>query len=522
MSVPEPTPQHKLHQILSEVFSLEDIHTACMLLGIDVDELSGDTKTGKITSLLYALGQQHKISEFIVWAEDERPDIDWPEADWDKIKWPQPRNKQVARGFQYTHWGLFAIGIVVLLVGVTLYYSLAPPVNSEIERMPAANFRIAIADFDWVGNNEPENFSYDVADNIKLNLEASFAELRSPTVAIWGPDKVGLITGETPEERATQAAQKASEIGADLILYGVIDGQTSEWKIQPEFYLSDQFLTDFQEITGQYSLGKPFILRGQDSLVAVRLNASEQMQKRTAMIPSIAIGLAWYVTQQYDRALVAFQEVAENPLWVEIGGQELIYLLVGNAAGKASLFDEAETAYLQALALDNQYSRAYIGLAGIRYIEALAPIKQADGSEDPSKANATLLYEALALYDQANQATNKPPLADIETKIHFGRGQSLMMLSFTDPTIVVAPAIAEFEAVIADFGDIQFPSNPRVRDLAAEAYARLGLIYLLYGAEQESANYYCNAIKVLPVGMAKKEIYSQRISDIGYECSILP
>jgi len=66
-----------LHDGISETFNLEDIKTACHVLNIDYENLAGDTKAAKITSLLIYMSKEDRLNDLVAYLQKERPHVDW-------------------------------------------------------------------------------------------------------------------------------------------------------------------------------------------------------------------------------------------------------------------------------------------------------------------------------------------------------------------------------------------------------------------------------------------------------------
>ena len=72
-------------------------------------------------------------------------------------------------------------------------------------------------------------------------------------------------------------------------------------------------------------------------------------------------------------------------------------------------------------------------------------------------------------------------------------------------------AIQEFEAVLADFDD---GKNPRVREMAAESHARLGLIYALSESLEPAADHYEEAASLLFDHVEQQQLYEKRAAEL--------
>jgi tetratricopeptide (TPR) repeat protein len=171
-------------------------------------------------------------------------------------------------------------------------------------------------------------------------------------------------------------------------------------------------------------------------------------------------------------------------------------------------FDLAEQLLKESSFIDPEYARPYIGLANLDYMRAIQPFNESGNRED---IDIQRLEECYAYLDQAQKATNKPPLADAETKIHFARGQCLMMDVYSGHTTNLASARAEFQRVINDFGE---GKNPRIQELAAEAHGRLALIYRWVGENDKAVQEYDIAANLLSRYPDRQKVFLKRKADI--------
>jgi tetratricopeptide (TPR) repeat protein len=375
------------------------------------------------------------------------------------------------------------------------------------------DFRVAIAAFEVIGGREDEPVGEELAHGVYLRMEEAFTEL-SPgfTTTIWSPDQVGTVRGATREARAQEAARKAEEIHADIIVYGLVDTSQPVWSIMPEFYISDQNLTDAQEITGQHEIGEPFEATGQGN-VATRIEVSTKLGMRAQIVSVLTIGLAYYAAQDYARALSVFEQLERDFDWTEVGGQEVLYLLLGNAAGKSNDLDTAERAYRSALAENPGYSRAYAGLGSTYYMRALEPVEASGNGAD---IDLELLNKSIDSFHQAAAATVRPALSDIPAKVHFGLGQAYLALHLQNENEPAARAVEEFDAVI---GEYDTGDNPRIRELAAEAHARLGLIHDLNGNRDDAIAEYEKAVSLLDDVPDRQRLYEDRLRELRNDVS---
>lgn len=66
-----------LRQRIGTTLNEDDLQNICFDLGVDYENLSGTTLTGKIRELLESLGKQNRVSELVVLLARDRPMIDW-------------------------------------------------------------------------------------------------------------------------------------------------------------------------------------------------------------------------------------------------------------------------------------------------------------------------------------------------------------------------------------------------------------------------------------------------------------
>ena len=66
-----------LHRLLDDYFTLEEIRTLCLNLGIDYESVPGEEKQSRIRELLLGLGRHSRLTDLIPLLQQERPLVDW-------------------------------------------------------------------------------------------------------------------------------------------------------------------------------------------------------------------------------------------------------------------------------------------------------------------------------------------------------------------------------------------------------------------------------------------------------------
>jgi tetratricopeptide (TPR) repeat protein len=277
--------------------------------------------------------------------------------------------------------------------------------------------------------------------------------------------------------------------------------------VTPEFYVSVQNFYEAEELVGQYEIGASFRVDGNGE-TARRIGLNDELSPRVAVLSRIAVGLARYYLHHFEKALETFKDAREIEGVEGRGIDQVLYLLMGNAAGKMMDLESSEIYHRASLLIDPEYARAHIGLAGVYYIRALEKFRE---TENPEDIDVSWLYEAIATYDKALSAANKPAHSDVTAKVKFGLGQCYMMLVYVGEEEFFDPAIENFQAVIAEYDG---GANPRMRERAAESHGRLGLIYTLSGHEDLALRHYRKASSLLGSYPERQSVYHDRIQSL--------
>ncbi|MCB0010241.1 MAG: hypothetical protein KDE34_00020 [Anaerolineales bacterium] len=388
-------------------------------------------------------------------------------------------------------WHIAAVAAILLAICGSTVWAVAQSNSVKQDKMTAI-LRVAVAGFQVNGSNQNMELGNDIAQELAINIDRALNDLNLGfSHQVWGPDRIGQIQGSTREERALSAERIAEEYNAFIVVYGVIDTSTSSWWVTPEFLLTGLSFADALEVTGQHELGSPFPVAGYGD-DASRLALSSLLASRVEPFAQLAIGIAFYKAGEFERAYEELVTIENESIWPDdIGGRQLLYLLLGNIAGRKDQLDQAEAWYRQALLEQPGYARAFVGLGNVYFVRALNSIPS--DAEDFRDLDLSLIQQSIDYYQQAESARIQPEQSDISTKVHFGLGQAYLMQSYANEAVMVAPAIPEFEAVIEAYANGE---NPRVMELAAEAYIRLGTIYIAGGDKEYGAELYEKGINL--------------------------
>ncbi len=413
------------------------------------------------------------------------------------------------------------------------------------------DFNIAVAPFQVIGAEA--EIGDDVANSIYGRLSGNFEGVGSPIVAVWGPgdpvlNPVPVISGKDDNERDLIAARLADEINADIVVYGVIEKEGTQWEVKPKFYVSPNNFENASEILGPYDLGETFGL-SEGNRRALRITAGDELTPRSEFLTQVAIGLTYYSIANYERAAETFLSIlptSDESFVADDESLRLVYLLLGNTslkialqefeefsagAGEANVgvmekmnqyLEEAEAFFAQSSDIDPDYARAYLGLGDIAYLQSV------DCSGEGCKIHSEPLTQSISFYEKALASPNAPAAAVPEAKANFGLGQVFFRQSLINGDMTFVEAIDYFTAVLSEY---ESGSSPRARDIAAEAHARLGLITCLQGNYDEALSAYQAAIQLFTddrlqtadhiftkdVRTQRIELYEQRVTQLESE-----
>ena len=76
---PTPSPAAKLRQLLSQLFSKEELAALCFDLGVDYDSLPGDGTTAKVVEMIEYFSRAGRIKALVQLASTQRIQTDWGE-----------------------------------------------------------------------------------------------------------------------------------------------------------------------------------------------------------------------------------------------------------------------------------------------------------------------------------------------------------------------------------------------------------------------------------------------------------
>jgi tetratricopeptide (TPR) repeat protein len=275
------------------------------------------------------------------------------------------------------------------------------------------------------------------------------------------PDEVGRVEGETSEERSAEAGLLAEKHNATLLIYGVITQDEQGYRVAPAFYVNNSGWDYGGEVAGPQRLGQPIPVDLSGD-VASQFNQNSLLEARVRALRNLVEGLAFYYNQKYELAAGYFQQATDEAGWRDEEGKEVVYTLLGAAYLRSFLPHRQEFAALErsrrafntAVSINPEYARGYLGLgsAALQQAGELFPLS-------PEQA-APLVWEGKDWFLTAQDATDQPGTAFVDTKIAYGLGLAHMLgAELGIQGFSTAEAQPFFEQVLSDYDTFEQPEG---------------------------------------------------------------
>jgi tetratricopeptide (TPR) repeat protein len=358
------------------------------------------------------------------------------------------------------------LGVIASVLGVYMF------IESKVEsaRPPppmSGELNIAVARFsafDDRGHQAPSASAHGLADSVFRFLQPQLNRLKKLGFDIQtrAPQDTGAVDTWSTEQRSQRLAELSDTTNADIVLTAKLISNEGDTTIIPELYAADSKLDGASELEGYHQLGSVTIIGDPDSNMVTRRDLRNELLANIRGSAQFIAGLSFYNKRQYGEAAHEFGIAA--PQFDHATGRKLLYIFLGNAAGKQKNWSDANRYYRQALRVDPRYGRAQLGLAELTF-------QRARGSCERSKANATGLKKAAEMYQDALRQGS--PGADLPTKVALGLGRVYICLSQAEVVNGWAQARAQLSKVVEEYTR----GNEHFREYAAEAHAALGFTY---------------------------------------------
>ena len=377
----------------------------------------------------------------------------------------------------------------------------------------SGKFNIAVAPVYEINNGHTA-----INDDTDVLTQKIYTEILrgSSTVEGFGKDDIQVALANSDAVESAQDAENiVNDYNAHIVVYGVLDAHNQTFT--PRYYL-DSDLIGVSEITGESAFGSAienFPLNINNDLGAETKLLASGFDNRIKILAQFLFGVAAFQSDFYDLTLEYFDIVLNNDKWEDVEGKKILYLWIGTLFERSTLkhipevalecpfiipedaavpgLECAKIAYEKAIQAANEenqsqpFARAYLGLGNVYHSWATAlplPI-----CEYYTQLAIPTFREALMIAEQ------EAPASLTSLKAHFNIGASYFAYNTcigTDDAEVLADAIDSFTAAV-EVADALEQTN-EVKALAAQAYYRLGVLYIGFQDAPAALNAFDNAI----------------------------
>jgi tetratricopeptide (TPR) repeat protein len=292
------------------------------------------------------------------------------------------------------------VALVALVVGVALglWFSLVPAT------MPDGYVNIAIADF---GQIDADGRMRVTADSQRVG-ETLFATVRDEVTRL-APDyrgqvwhdsmsllekrgSIGMISGLTPDLRSPGACQRATDLHANIIVYGALDTRSTPAQLSMELCARnpnrDRDAGTYDELQQFDRLGGPLTVNL--PLQDVQGSVNAPLRVRTTLVAKLVVGLRYELADAPNYAsnlrkalgvfneALAYLQAQDGAASAENGG-DVVYYFIGRehfllaqdpatpASDKPAELEAARAGFARAVELNGTYGRALNGLGGVYF-----------------------------------------------------------------------------------------------------------------------------------------------------------
>jgi hypothetical protein len=286
--------------------------------------------------------------------------------------------------------------LVSAVVGLWLY--LVPA------KMPPGHFNVAVAEFSQVDAQGQERVTSNgalISRTLYTTIQSELEQLPPDYQALVWHDSmtllqkratIGAIRGVSPEDRSSTACRRAEALGADIIVYGVLDSSTNPARLQLQFCVRntsrDRDMGNLEELQKVDRLGGPLAV--DLPLSDVQSSVNPPLRVRTALVAKLVVGLRYELATNPNfqfslkQALGVFEGALEyldqqgGGAGRDNGGDVVQYfigrenfLLFQDPATledkKPAYLEDARVAFKRATELNPQYARAWSALGTVYY-----------------------------------------------------------------------------------------------------------------------------------------------------------
>ncbi|MBC7877570.1 MAG: tetratricopeptide repeat protein [Anaerolineales bacterium] len=384
-------------------------------------------------------------------------------------------------------WIQAALAIIVVIVILGINGAFAPRV------MPEGIFNIAVAEFGEMDANGEIHSSKAGQQMSEWTVNYLRNELKKEdsNLVIW-PNESNIFTRTSVKlVQPDTAEETASELNADLLLYGYIDTRSTPPQLILSFWIAPQNEYKFEDIQGSTQIGDPIrVVDLNDPGISVQ----SELQDQSIAVAFIAMGLAQEQLGQTQDALDAFLKAEEAAPESEIVqfflGREYLFLAEFEPKRQEELWQKAEDAYLKSIALNDQYAKAYLGLGSV-YMKRSAELL------DETVDSQSLLFaeQGIEAYEKVLELNPDTELLDNLDKdlarlalgsAYRQKGATLLVQEDVTSALVAFDKSIEFLEEVRPVFEVAIPEHESYRRYLVQTHEYLGTVYQWQGAAFEA------------------------------------
>jgi hypothetical protein len=369
--------------------------------------------------------------------------------------------------------------------------------------MPSGAFNVAVAEFSQIDDQGRERVTSDsalISRTLFTTIQSELDTLPADYQAVVWHDSMNMlqkrvtisaITGATAADRSAAACRRATELGADLIVYGVLDARNNPALLNLQFCVRnpsrDRDMGNLAELQAVDRLGGP--VQVDLPLSDVQSSVNPTLRVRTALLAKLVVGLRYELatnpnlTANLKRAQGVFADALryleqQDGAATRENGGDLAHYFIGRERfllaqeqstsldERPRLLEDARAALQQATTLNPHYARAWSALGSVYYARTRLLARPQRRSTDDIAQAITAYQSAIAAADSAAD-----PATEAEARLALALCEWLHSDAYlfqvpSDPVSATA-ALARAEQQLAAGSALIQPAQNRLRGYAA-------------------------------------------------------
>jgi hypothetical protein len=390
--------------------------------------------------------------------------------------------------------------IVTLVGGATGMWAYLVPAT-----MPPGTFNVAVAEFSQLDDQGRERVTSDsalISRTLFTTIQAELQTLTADYQAIVWHDSmsmlqkrtaIGVIVSASVDARSAAACRRATELDADIIVYGVLDASKLPAQLRLQFCVRnpsrDRDMGNLAELQAVDRLGSPLLVTL--PLSDVQSSVNPLLRVRTTLLAKLVVGLRYELAtnpnlrSNFERAqgvftdALSYLEQQDGAATPENGG-DLVQYFIGresfllaqeqspSLSEKSKLLENARAALQQSTTLNPQYARAWSALGSVYYARTRLLAR-------PQRLSTDDIAQAITAYQLAIAAaqTAADRSAEAEARLALALCEWLQSDSYlfqvpSDPVSATA-ALARAEHQLAAGAALIQPAQNRLHGYATMA-----------------------------------------------------